>query len=217
MKYINSGRVLIISDVHQNLAYVKACLDLEIYDHVIFLGDWLDTFFEIDNETFFSVNKTCEEINYYFHELGEKAIWLCGNHDIAYLASYMPYSHKVKPAGEYCCSGWTKTKAKEFNKYINPDWVNNLELCVRVGDYICSHAGFHFDHFKPYQSELDNIVNLWHKWEKDKFTFFNEYNHWIWQVGRLRWSNSPHQVGSPVWLDWGEFTGIDNFKQIVGH
>ena len=219
MKKITKGKVLILTDIHQSIgAYAEHILERETdWDHIIINGDMLDTFRTPDGHMVYGVTATCLWINEKMEEWGDKVTWHVANHDVAYLASYTKDYTNTKPSPYYYCSGWTKNKAKYFNKEINPEWLNKLELCTQLGDNIVvSHAGFHYRHFKPYMSELDNIKWYYNEWEKDRRIFHREPWHWIWDVGQCRGGQAV--VGSPVWLDWNnEFTPIDNVQQIVGH
>lgn len=218
MKKIDKGKkILIIFDIHQNIGeYVEPILEREYFDHLIWGGDFFDTFKTPDNVIIYSISQTCEWINEKLEELGDRATWLIGNHDCAYLASYTKDHIKTRPNPYYFCSGWTKSKAKSINKHINPEFWNKLELCVQLGDnWIVSHAGFNYRHFQPFMSELDNIERLYNEWERDKHSFHLEPWHWIWDVGRSR--GGAAIVGSCIWQDWGEFVPLDNVSQCVGH
>jgi hypothetical protein len=219
MKHIKKGKVLIISDIHQDIGgYVTPILDRETdWDYIIFNGDYFDTVRTPNGKTIYGVTNTCDWIKDMMELYGDKIIWHVGNHDVAYLASYDKDYTKTKKHNLYYCSGWTRNKATKFNKNINPDWLDSVKLCTLLGDNaVVSHAGFTYDNFVPIKSELQNIIDYSEKWEQDKRVFNYKPNHWIWDVGACRggYSNS----GSPVWLDWySEFRPIDNITQIVGH
>jgi len=221
MKHITTGKVLIVTDIHQCIhGYLERVLEREKdWDYIILNGDWFDTFRPIDNITHVGMTATCEYINEKRKEWGDRAIWHCGNHDVAYLASYKKDCSLIKKAGQqsYYCSGWTRSKAKYFSKAIDPDWFDDLKLCTRVGHYTVSHAGFNYmQGWKSWLSEDDNVQELYDKWENEKHHFMHQPDHWIWDVGACRMGNSI--VGSPVWLDWNnEFYPQDNLCQIVGH
>lgn len=214
MKRLTEGKVLIIGDVHQCIGYVNAILRKEDwFDRCVFLSDWFDTFRPIDNQITYSVKETCNWINSKLDD--DRFIWLLANHDLAYLASYTP--KLIPPKGSYySCSGWTRNKAKDFNRTINPEWFKKIELCCQVGDWVCSHAGFHYDKFLPYMSEMGNIERLYNEWEKDKMIFHHKPWHWIGEVGSCR--GGMDKVGSPCWLDFfSEFVPLDETSQLVGH
>lgn len=208
-------KITIIPDVHQMCGWVDLILEKEKdSNHFVFLGDWFDTFRQPDGGMCFGFSQTCIWLNERFEELGDKATWLLGNHDCAYMASYKPGSYKIRNT-KYFCSGWTKTKAQQFNKEIDQKWVSAQKLCCMVGDYVCVHAGFHKDQFKPFLSEEENINLMYDNWEKDKEKFMIIPDHWIWYVSSLR--RGPDPYSSPIWLDWSEFEPMEDIIQIVGH
>jgi hypothetical protein len=214
MKKITEGKVLILGDIHQNLAYSNAILKKEDkFDHCVFLGDWFDTFRQIDNTIAYSMKETCKWINSKLDD--DRFTWLLGNHDLSYVSSYK--QNDFQPRGtHYCCSGWTKSKAKDFNRTIEPEWIKKLELCCKVGDAYCVHGGFSYDQFKPFMSEEDNIINLYNDWEETKSTFMHDNRHWIGYVGPSR--HGMDRYSSPVWLDFfDEFRPLDNVRIICGH
>jgi hypothetical protein len=219
MKHIQTGKVLIITDIHQCiLGFIERVLEREKdWDHIILNGDWFDTFQDIDNITHVGMKETCKYINRKRIEWGDRASWHMGNHDVAYLASYRKDYAKTQINRHYYCSGWTANKAKKFNKHIDPAWFGDLKLCTRVGHYHVSHAGFNYQQgWKSFMSEEDNIQEMYDKWEADKSHFMHTPDHWIWNVGACR--GGYNDVGSPVWLDWAkEFYPQDNINQIVGH
>lgn len=214
MKHINKGKVIIASDVHQRLSFYNIILEREKdFDFFVTLGDFFDNFNLPDNELIFNVKNTCDWINSKLDD--DRFIWLAGNHDVSYIASYNP-SHIPPKMNWYYCSGWTRSKATEFNRHINPKWFSKIELCCAVGDFIVSHGGFHVDKFLPQLDKKENIERLYQSWERDKLVFSKKPQHWIWEVGRYR--GGMDRVGSPVWLDFfEEFKPIEDVKQIVGH
>ena len=209
------GKILIIPDIHQCIGFANKALELVDFDHVVFLGDYFDCFEIPDNVWHYSMERTCEWLNKTKERLGDRAVWLLGNHDLAYMATYR---HKRIPDKNtfYSCSGYTRSKAKVINKRLEPNFFAGLELCCEANGWVCVHAGFHYDHFKPFMSERENILALYESWERDKMVFHQAPWHWIHFVGRCR--GGINDIGSPIWLDWdAEFAPVENIKQIVGH
>lgn len=219
MQNFKKQKVLVIPDIHQNLWFADKCLEIgekENVDKIIFLGDFFDCLEGIDNKKYFSVKNVCRWIDKIYKDLYSKAVFLVGNHDVSYISSYNPASFRIdKMSKFYVCSGWTKSKAITFNENIDPNFLNSLELCCYANGFLISHAGFHYNHFKPLISEEENIERYYNSWEKEKMSFKNDAYHWIGHVGHCR--GGEYNVGSPVWLDFEkEFEGID-CPQIVGH
>ena len=215
MKTFKSGKIVIIFDIHQNIEYAEKCLEEEA-DHYVFIGDYFDTHKDPDNKKIFGTEGTCEWLNRKHYELGKKATWLLGNHDLSYVASYNKNFKKAKVNPYYCCTGVTNNKVKNFSKYINPNWFHQLKLCCKVGGFYCSHAGFQDAHMKPFSPLKNNIDYLYESWEKDKHNFHVRPFHWIWDIAENRGGDS--KVGSPIWVDFHyEFEPIEFCQQIVGH
>jgi hypothetical protein len=214
MKRLTEGKVIIAGDSHQNLAFLNAILRKEDwFDHFVHLGDHLDTFRPIDNVIAYSVKETCNWINEKMED--GRFIWLAGNHCISYLASYTP--KLIPPKGSYySCLGWTRNKAKDFNRTINPEWFKKIELCCQVGDWVCVHAGFTESHMKPMMTEMESIEWYYDDWEKTKLDFKYNPDHWIGMVGPARYGMDKYS--SPVWVDFErEFEPLDETQQILGH
>jgi len=219
MKTISAARILIIPDIHQCLSFADKALKAEPFDHVVFLGDYFDCFEEPDNVKYFSVENTCAWLNQKYNELGDKATWLVGNHDLSYLGTYLPNTWKIhRPQNFRClCPGWSPNKAKSFNKVISPAWVEALELCAEGNGYVFSHAGFHYRQFTNAPSTVrDNISKLARVWRENRFEFRDRGFSWINDCGPAR--GGADDVGSPLWLDWDEeFVPMEEIRQIVGH
>lgn len=217
MRKISKGKVLLIADPHQDIRYVESCLKEDgDADTVVFLGDWFDTFEDVNEKSILSIKSTCKYINALF-ESGRDIVWLLGNHDIAYFSSFREGLRPVKNSF-YSCSGYTEQKAWDFNKHISKEWIRSNQLCCMVGDFVVSHAGFHPLQLgdKNLEISLEDVSNMYESWEKDKGSFTDVAYHWIYRVGRCRFGYDA--IGSPVWLDWHrEFKPLDSFKQVVGH
>jgi hypothetical protein len=181
------------------------------------MGDYFDCF-PSQNRT--GDHEWLEELMRVWRELGDRATWLVGNHELHYLEAY-----KKLPAGDspaklyYTCRGFDPERAAIIKDRADPAWLFNLELCVGVDRWIVSHAGFHLD-VLPYLKSgnpRDAVLNLYKKWHQDVECFMFLSDHWIGRVGPRR-SGRFVGVGSPVWLDWeAEFEPIPDLPQIVGH
>tara|TARA_R110000765_G_scaffold7963_2_gene25977 strand:- start:14772 stop:15614 length:843 start_codon:yes stop_codon:yes gene_type:complete len=238
MRIIKENKVLICPDIHQATKWADRILRYNDFDHVVFLGDYFDTsagrrIGTAEYPDVEGIGLTCDWINRTYKKLGDKATWLMGNHDLSYLSVYKPKDYRIphKDNRPHTCSGFTSNCAKTINKKIDPEWINNLELCVGVENdivghsgkssmYILSHAGFHHRQFKPVGDELDNINSMYDEWNNDKLNIKFLPNHWISNTGECRSTNKAlaSGVGSPVWMDWDdEFEELDDYAQMTGH
>jgi len=216
---------LVISDVHQRVDSVKRILEAEKdYDEVVFLGDWFDSF--MDPPVVAGMEETCEYLRYLVteHPNKDKFVFLIGNHDMSYIyynmASSMTSIHKVN---EFCCSGFTVSKAKKFRKVFYDEGLKddffkkNFKPIHQTQGWTLSHAGLHERHI-PVGKNTDIVVNeiIPHVW--NNFRDFTVPHHWLLSgAGRCRGGEC--YVGGVLWLDWrDEFEASEHIgRQIVGH
>lgn len=162
--------------------------------HIVFIGDYTDQF-------------TCtRNSNLYINELkflknwikarekeGIKVTTLIGNHDVVYLLNKPQYYSLAN------------SEFNEVNKLLSS---MNLQVAVKVNDFIVSHAGFteSYDledwHFKPITLEDYDELNLYSL-----------------GIGISRGGN--YKLASPLWADFNDELSnrpnINYKKQIVGH
>jgi hypothetical protein len=123
--------------------------------------------------------------------------YLLGNHDC----------HYAFQNNGFQCTGYENRKQDIINDVLSPaDW-QMFHLFMRVGPYLCSHAGVtpKTKHFAARNQEVE-ALNV----------AFTGGFHNMFQVGRGRggWA----KVGGPTWLDWtSEFEPLPDQLQIVGH
>lgn len=225
-------KTLILPDLHQNVEACKKALKRHSSNHdkIIFLGDYFDCF---DFQPHISVEKTCEFLWDTYNELGDKGIWLAGNHDIPYLeelyfkGEYARSGHYFsRERKRYTCTGYTKNKADKirhfFLKENRIEFWDNLKLFHKDDRFIYSHAGFAHSLFKPHVSLNENLLHFESQWDtffdnlKTKNTAIPFPENFIWDVGQCRGGDTV--VGGPLWLDWyREFVHVDGIDQMVGH
>lgn len=217
MKIIEkSKRVLLVPDIHQDVFFAEKALESD-FDHVVFMGDYFDTLKEIDNEKIYGMKAMCEWLSDKYIELGDRATWLIGNHDVSYLAGrkLVDQMHRLR---NFVCSGYTNKKRLKYSKYINLEWEQSLQLAAQVGKYTISHAGFSPIYMSPINNDdpVEGVKNMCNRWNEDRSSFMFGESHWIAMAGYSRGGGST--VGGPTWLDWNhEFTEIQDINQIVGH
>jgi len=207
------GKILIIPDIHQCIKFADTVLKkADEVDHIVFLGDYFDCFETPDGKNYVGIPSMCEWLVDTKKKLGDKATWLIGNHDLAYLANWGKRGRDTF----YSCSGWEGIKSLQMAESMSRDVLVSLELCVEANGYILSHAGFQLEHFNKTESVIDGINRLYQEWEEDKVEFPRTAYHWIWGVGYCRGGFS--SIGSPIWCDFNaEFIPMGEVNQIVGH
>ena len=85
--------ILVCGDIHGRRFWKKPCENIEDYDKVIFLGDYLDPY-DFEGITVIDAIKNFEEIIEFKKNNVDKVILLLGNHDMPYFSSdYYFFSH----------------------------------------------------------------------------------------------------------------------------
>lgn len=218
-------KILIVPDMHLRFKIVEFIIQKEIFDQIIFLGDYFDDF----NDTEQMVE---EEADWLLDSLNQpNRIHLLGNHDIAYYAEYdwgdfntainnnifQPYyGHK------YYCTGFEyykkiiiqeKLQEKDWNKFKLYHWITDNTLCT--------HAGFTNQLYTEY-------YNINKKYHDIHFLLKNEANIALKNIKKGKHPNKlisagisrggKELVGGITWCDYfKDFTPINNINQIFGH
>lgn len=76
-------KLLVIPDVHGRGFWKKPCSEIEKYDSVIFLGDYMDPY-DFEGITVEDAIKNFKEILDFSRNHSEKVVMLVGNHDLPY-------------------------------------------------------------------------------------------------------------------------------------
>lgn len=88
-----NNKILVLPDIHGRRFWKKPCENIENYDKVIFLGDYLDPY-DFEGITVIDAIKNFEEIIEFKKNNVDKVILLLGNHDMPYFSSdYYFFSH----------------------------------------------------------------------------------------------------------------------------
>lgn len=201
---------LIIPDVHQNLDRVRQILETEdakAAEHIIFLGDYFDSF-DYD----FNTKETCKFLNNNINN--EKYTFLLGNHDLHYIT-------KVQ---HYTCSGWTFQKQSIIDVNLSKEFVSKAKIWkyekIAGKHFLFSHAGMH-SHFAPVHFDemlkTEKGLEEWFKYQEANVLdsiFVNQY-HPLLGAGKDR--GGYEKYGGVTWIDWSSLDQIPNITQIVGH
>lgn len=215
-------KILVISDMHQRVPAVQTILDNQAdkVDKIIFMGDYIDNFPGTLN--LYGVDNTCKWLIEKYEEFGDKAIWLCGNHDFQYIeeAYRVGHAHSMHhPSKRYACSGYTTSKANKIRKYFGrekSDFLKQLKLTVTLEGFTFSHGGFSPFHFKPELTSAENVERWVDVYDYAIKTISSPEPSEIYIVGQCR--GGRFGVGGPLWLDFKqEFTPIEDLPQVMGH
>jgi hypothetical protein len=217
-------RTLIIPDIHQRIAPLGNILDSEVYDEVVFLGDWVDTLASPPEVA--SFYETCVFLRYLMleHPRHKDFVFILGNHDLQYIhLNCKPSRSSVVPERTYYCSGFTKTKARDWRRAFydeglkdNLFWGKFKPAYLSQG-IVFSHAGVSptlLSYGEDIVSFVENsCMEAWLNYRQ----LTHPKNYILSDVGRCRGGSS--RRGGLLWLDWREeFTPSSVVgSQIVGH
>jgi len=203
---INSQKkkIVVFSDVHNEIDKTKKIIEKEAADYNVCLGDWFDSFYYDRTNDY---KKTAEYlVNDFFTK--NNNISLYGNHDLHYL-----FENRY-----LFCSGFEKRKKKAIDEVLtNHNIVDKFKWYIWVDNYLCTHAGLHPYFIDPACNTNEDISSFLDKEAQIANKNIPEnLPHWFYGAGRTR--GGSFKKGGIVWLDFNdEFECVDNLNQIIGH
>lgn len=222
-------KTLLISDVHQDIAWLRDVLQKEgEADRIIFMGDWFDSHAGEDN-----VAPVAHVAQFIIDLMGtsQNLTFLLGNHDVP----YMETSHAIQLNGfstaytKHICSGFTKSKAKKINKVMLPYHWDKFELFAYDQGFLISHAGIgmgvaadlcgkksHGDIMDEDPTFYEVLEALGNEEIEALRAIKTHQWHPLLNVGSGRGGRG---MGGMTWQDWDEFRGgeCQINPQIMGH
>ncbi len=202
--------IISIGDIHGSQKWKQ--IDVSKYDHVVFIGDYVDSNTLSDQEIFENLKEIVELKKLY----PDKIILLLGNHDIIYLLGH------IKNSG-YRPSMWL-----QLNEFFTEN-KNLFQLAFQIDNFLWTHAGVHTGWYqtqilnKKYVMRKNGTVIEGLDIDKsgnvaDILNFCFESNHQpIFDCGLSR--GGKQKVGGPFWCDFQESykKPLIGYHQIVGH
>lgn len=201
------NKILVVGDVHQDVATLKKIMNHEAPGMTVCTGDWFDS--RIYN-TAVDVTLTCDFLKE--HILSDDFESLVGNHDLPYL-----YNNQYT-----ICTGYSKAKDKYIKEALG-DYRNilrhDLSWYIWVDDYLLTHAGLHAYFLSTYQTVTNKeLLSKWIREQGDQAEIHlsSGSTHWLYRAGAARLGQQKY--GGITWLDFKqEMEPIEGLKQIVGH
>jgi len=195
-------KVLFIGDIHGLAEWEKIAKQglLQFYK-IVFLGDYVDSFFVKPGEQLHNLKNICE----FARKYPDDVTLLLGNHDYAYI-------HGITQI-----TGYQHINANEYRKIFD----DNIDLFNIAWGYtnsttkkytLATHAGLTESYYKHYlQAEMkeDELLH-------ETLNRFKDNVDIMWKVGRVRGGRT---VPGILWADYTEilddpYSGIN---QIFGH
>ncbi len=199
-------KILIFSDVHQDINRLEKIIKAEDADINVCLGDWFDSFNLDDVTDYIATAKYLKDI----FLPNTKNYTLFGNHDIHYLFN----------APTSWCSGYEQWKYDAIDKVIGKvrgDIQDKFYWSIVVDDILLTHAGLDKRLLPPICATNEVIFKYLDQNDNEARTKLKTNDlHWFYQVGHSRGGRA--RAGGIVWCDFKyEFQPIEDLRQIVGH
>jgi len=196
-------KVLFIGDIHGLSEWDQIAKNgLKQFYEIVFLGDYVDSFYVKTGEQLYNLNNLCTFIR---KNKNNKVTALLGNHDYAYI-------HNIDSI-----SGKQYMHAYEYKKIFD----DNKDLFQMAWGYtnlitkkytLATHAGitskFYKEHIESNMEESEMIHDVLNR--------LQDYKEMMWRVGRMR---GGYGTPGPLWTDYLEL--IDDpypgINQVFGH
>lgn len=192
-------KIIAIGDLHGR-PYNKYLTNIEKYDKIIFLGDYVDSFYLSDIEIIDNLKKLIQ----FKKDNLNKVELLIGNHDFQYMGYLTQGDH---------CSGFRYSYSAELYKIFN-DNKELFKVAYQYNNTLFTHAGLTANYFKRLSwSNLKNIIdfkiseNNTYADILNKILIVNPYS--LWSIGYAR---GGYGFGSCLWADITEFLSNTNNK-----
>ena len=200
--------ILIIPDVHGRTFWKQAVEDIDDYDKVIFLGDYLDPYPDEGIE-FAQAMEVLLNIVQLKMDNHDKVVLLLGNHDLHY---FNPLYRDQAACWRYDIqyAAW----AEEFFDIYQELFQLAYEAEITGQHVLFTHAGVHSLWYEAHRSVIGNLTadNL------NRLLRSRDGINFLAEVSSKRGGFSP--VGSIVWNDVTEFGSSVDFPdiyQVFGH
>ncbi len=209
-------RCLIIPDVHQDLAWLDRILAQETEaDLYVFLGDYFDP--HGPAKLCAGVTDTCRRLDELREQLGSRALFLLGNHDIQYLeARPVCLGRRVPRHLQYHCgSAFKYSAAAKIAKRLSAEFWRETRLFIQVNGWLLSHAGVHRQFWPECPTIAESLTALDEACQ-GALELIAHRSSPLLHAGFVRGGEQP--CGGITWQDWNEeFLDDLPCAQIVGH
>ena len=148
-------KILVIPDVHGRTFWRQPCSELEKYDKVVFLGDYLDPY-DFEGISFEKCIDVLQEIiglkkfNY------DKVVLLLGNHDLPYFSDEY---YRLRRFGKYF-----HRHSSKYHDEVHKIFSENSDLFTLstvIGDVLFTHAGVvSYWLTNEFDGKYDDEINL---------------------------------------------------------
>lgn len=211
---INAKRVLVFSDVHQDVEWARAVMEHEKgnFDRLLFNGDIAHT-----RKSRKEVSGIRESARFY-RSLIENYDVNMGNHELPIMESWRANSvFKTRKNLLNPASGYTKSNSLHFNREMTWELWRKVSLFRVVNGVLVSHAGIGSEDWGIYETTEQILDRIWRD-SQQALEEVSTFQHYFFRAGSTRTDGKEKGFGGPLWRDWDtEFTDDLPLKQLVGH
>ena len=192
-------KIITIGDLHGSASWKKVVP--EEWDRIVFIGDYVDSFYHRDDEILKNLHEVIELKNAY----SEKVILLWGNHDLAYY---------FRAERRHLCTGFRDSMFESLSGLFNSN-KNLFQAAWQTGKHLWTHAGVMQRWFTEFidaqvKTQDSNLAATFNR-------LSDEYFLPLFHVGPTR--GGRHPDGGIFWADRPETLNdpLMNYHQIIGH
>ena len=193
-------KLIAIGDLHGKDCWKQ--IDFNLYDKVVFMGDYTDSFTATNDEIFNNLSALVQ-----LKKSGpEKFILLLGNHDIQYL--YFP---------DFRCTGFRPLAQVDLTDVFRKN-KDCFQVAYQYRKYLFTHAGvtksWYHQHEAIISSYMSNHLSLGKA--LDEMSRSKNYPV-LFDAGKIRGGHLEH--GGVMWADISETLEdhLEGIHQVVGH
>lgn len=215
-------KIITIGDLHGRDIWKVIADKHELYDRIIFIGDYVDQGMyneqtkgwtqTISNE---QIANNLLDIIAFKNAYPDKVVLLIGNHELPYL--YFPDEERT-----YVCEGYRPDGQPELTVILQ----NNrrlFDVAYQYKNYLWTHAGVSNTWYADFFEKM-KAFKIYPEWDiADTFNAINEtaLRKYLHQKGssRMKFPAKEKQAGGITWADNNETATdyLSGFHQIVGH
>lgn len=192
-------KVLVIGDIHHRNIWTNIIKDKDLYDKIIFIGDYMDSYDISHVEGLYNL----KEIIRFKSENNDKVVLLLGNHDISYYWN----NHE--------CSGMNYVLKTDIYDVLSKN-IELFNIAYNINDYLFTHAGVSSSWLRYNIEESENMSVSEISEHLNNMMFSGDGRRRLFSVGAKR---GGYAWGGPVWADLKETCNdqLPNINQVVGH
>jgi hypothetical protein len=215
------SKIIYIGDIHGRDIWESIVEEHDDADNIVFIGDYFDSFNILGISQLSNVQRIVEYKKKRELDTSKKVYLLIGNHDIHYMRG-------IKGKGK--TAGFNANMMYQFEEFFEGN-KEHFQMCVLIGDRLCSHAGIsetfikdtgYWSHNYEDYDGVEEFINDLYRYKPNQFTFDSWYDRN--NTGLSADGYGDNEGQSPIWIRPRSLQRSNkktdlkkNYIQIVGH